>query len=135
MPMVLARLALVLSAGGDTIAAMAMAAEALRMSRANGELIWESEAIRVLGEVKLAAGSASPAEVEAELGAALLLARRQHAKGFELRAATSLARLWAEQGKRRQAHDLLAPIHAWFTEGFDTPDLQEARVVVDAVAD
>ena len=59
--------------------------------------------------------------------AALRLARRQAARTWELRAAVSLARLWADQGERRKAHDLLAPVYGWFTEGFDTPDLREAR--------
>jgi predicted ATPase len=62
------------------------------------------------------------------------MARRQQAKAWELRAATSLARLWQQQGKRTEAHALLAPIYGWFTEGFDTADLQEAKVVLDEVA-
>jgi class 3 adenylate cyclase/tetratricopeptide (TPR) repeat protein len=131
MPMVLARLALVLCASGDKVAATEMATEALRMARANSELIWEAEAMRVLGEVRLAAGTAGAAEVEAEWRKALEVARRQEAKSFELRVAMSLARLWAEQGKRAQAHDLLAPVYDWFTEGFDTPDLKEAKALLD----
>ena len=62
---------------------------------------------------------------------ALDVARRQKAKALELRAAMSLARLWREQGKRAEAHELLAPIYNWFTEGFDTADLQEAKVLLD----
>jgi predicted ATPase len=101
------------------------------MVRANGELIWESEALRVTGEVKRAAGIADATEVEADLHAAVEVARRQGAKAFELRATTSLARHWAEQGECRKAHDLLAPVHGWFTEGFDMPDLQEATTLLD----
>jgi predicted ATPase len=73
------------------------------------------------------------AEAEAWLQRALDVARRQEAKSLELRAATSLARLWQQQGKRPEAYDLLVPIYRWFTEGFDTADLQEARALLDAL--
>ena len=62
---------------------------------------------------------------------ALSIAREQGAKLWELRAAVSLSRLWRDQGKRADAHDLLAPVYGWFTEGFDTPDLKEARALLD----
>ena len=62
------------------------------------------------------------------------MARHQQAKSWELRAALSLSRLWQQQGKRAAAHQLLAEIHGWFTEGFDTPDLQEAKVLLDELA-
>jgi predicted ATPase len=62
---------------------------------------------------------------------ALAVAERQSAKSFELRAATSLARLWRDKGKRTEARDLLAPIYDWFTEGFDTPVLQDAKALLD----
>ena len=65
---------------------------------------------------------------------ALAIARSQQAKSLELRASTSLARLWQQQGKRQEAHDLLAPIYHWFTEGFDTADLQEAKALLEALA-
>ncbi len=65
------------------------------------------------------------------LGPALEIARGQSARSQELRAATSLARLWRERGERRRAHDLLAPIYGWFTEGFDTLDLQDAKALLD----
>jgi predicted ATPase len=65
---------------------------------------------------------------------ALALARRQEAKSLELRAAMSLTRLWHQQGKRDEARALLAPIYGWFTEGFDTADLQEARTLLEALA-
>ena len=61
------------------------------------------------------------------------MARIQQAKSLELRAATSLSRLWQQQGKRQEAHDLLAPIYGWFTEGFDTADLQEAKALLNAL--
>jgi predicted ATPase len=65
---------------------------------------------------------------------ALYIARRQEAKSLELRAAMSLSRLWQQQGKRAEAYDLLAPIYGWFTEGFDTADLQEAKAMLDALS-
>ena len=65
---------------------------------------------------------------------AMTIAREQNAKLWELRATASLARLWAEQGRRTEAHDLLAPIYGWFTEGFDTADLKDARALLDELA-
>ena len=62
------------------------------------------------------------------------VARRQQAKAYELRVATSLARLWGEQGRRAEARDLLAPVYGWFTEGFDTVDLKEAKALLDQLA-
>jgi predicted ATPase len=75
-----------------------------------------------------------PAEAEAWLQRALDVARRQQAKALELRAAMSLARLWQQQGKRSEAYELLAPIYGWFTEGFDTADLQDARALLEELA-
>ena len=63
--------------------------------------------------------------------AAIAIAQSQKARSFELRAATSLARLWRDQGRGAEARDLLAPIYSWFTEGFDTPDLKEAKALLD----
>jgi predicted ATPase len=74
------------------------------------------------------------AEAETWLQQALTVARRQQAKSLELRAAMSLARLWQRQGQRAAAYELLAPIYGWFTEGFDTADLQEAKTLLDALA-
>jgi predicted ATPase len=71
---------------------------------------------------------------EASLRTAIDIARTQGARGWELRAAISLARLWRDQGKHRQAHDLLAPVYGWFTEGFDTPDLTDAKALLDELA-
>ena len=70
-------------------------------------------------------------EAEACFQQALALARHQQAKSWELRAAMSLSRLWQQQGKRAEALELLAPIYSWFTEGFDTPDLQEVKVLLE----
>ena len=82
--------------------------------------------------------SAPPARVggaEACYGHALEVARGQQAKSFELRTATSLARLWQQQDKRQEAYNLLAPIYGWFTEGFDTADLQEAKVLLEELVE
>jgi predicted ATPase len=78
--------------------------------------------------------SANAKAAEVSLRKALEVASLQCAKGWELRAATSLARLWCDQGKREQASNLLAPVYGWFTEGFDTRDLKEAKTLLDALA-
>ena len=77
-----------------------------------------------------AAGSGRAQKAEACFQQALAIARHQQAKSLELRAAMSLSRLWQQQGKRAEAHALLAPIYGWFTEGFDTADLQEAKALL-----
>ena len=74
------------------------------------------------------------ATAEAYFERALGVARHQQAKSWELRAAMSMARLWSDQGKRQQAHDLLAPVYSWFTEGFDTLDLKEAKALLNTLA-
>jgi predicted ATPase len=98
------------------------------------ERYWEAEIYRLRGVLLLRQSRTPQAEAEACFQQALDVARRQAAKALELRAATSLARLWQQQGKRAEAHELLAPIYGWFTEGFDTADLQEARALLDALA-
>ena len=75
-----------------------------------------------------------PEKAEAYFDRGLAVARQQQAKSWELRAAMSMARLWRDQGKRQQAHDLLAPVYGWFTEGFDTLDLQEAKALLGELA-
>ena len=72
-----------------------------------------------------------PAKAEGSFRTALAIAREQGTRGYELRAATSLARLWREQGRQSEARDLLAPLYGWFTEGFDTADLKEAKRLLD----
>jgi predicted ATPase len=71
---------------------------------------------------------------EASFRASLDIAQKQGAKSWELRAATSLARLWRDQGRRTEGHDLLAPVYGWFTEGFDTADLKDAKALLDELA-
>jgi tetratricopeptide (TPR) repeat protein len=92
-----------------------------------------AELHRVRGELLSAGGRAPKEEVEICFRDALDVAREQQAKTFELRAATSLARLWSDRGEQQRAHDLLAPIYGWFTDGFGTRDLIEAKVVIDAL--
>jgi class 3 adenylate cyclase/predicted ATPase len=95
---------------------------------------WEAEVSRLRGVLLLRQPGTPPAEAETWLQQALDVARRQEAKSLELRAAMSLARLWQQQGKRAEACDLLTPIYGWFTEGFDTADLQEAKALLEALA-
>jgi predicted ATPase len=95
---------------------------------------WEAEVSRLRGVVLLRQPGTPPAEAEACFQRALDVARRQEAKSLELRAAMSLARLWHHQGKRDEARGLLAPIYGWFTEGFDTADLQEAKALLEELS-
>jgi predicted ATPase len=95
---------------------------------------WEAEVSRLRGVLLLRPPGASRAEAEAWLQRALAAARRQQAKALELRAAMRLGRPWQQQGKRQEAYDLLAPLSHWFTEGFDTADLQEAKALLDTLA-
>ena len=94
-----------------------------------GHRQWEAELLRLEGIALL--GLNRLEEGQSALEEALRVARRQQAKAYELRAATSLARLWGEQGRRAEARDLLAPVYGWFTEGFDTADLKEAKALLD----
>jgi predicted ATPase len=94
----------------------------------------EAEVHRVAGEIALLSPERDVAKAEAYFERALAVARQQQAKSWELRVATSLARLWRDQGKLQQARELLAPIYGWFAEGFDTRDLKEAKALLDALA-
>ena len=91
---------------------------------------WEAEVYRIAGEIALKSPQPVAAKAEAYFDRAFAVARQQQAKSWELRAATSLARLWREQGKPQQARELLAPVYGWFTEGFDTRDLKEAKALL-----
>ena len=119
-------------AGGQAQAALENADEALTWVSRNTEGCWECLLRCCRGDIFRALGDPERACVEYE--AALSMTRRQEAKFWELRAAIRLARLWRDQGKLRQAHDLLAPIYDWFTEGFDTLDLKEAKALLDQLA-
>jgi class 3 adenylate cyclase/predicted ATPase len=110
-------------------------AEALVHVEHTGERYFEAEIHRLKGALLLQQSSDNQAEAETCFHHALDIARSQQAKSFELRTATSLARLWQQQGKLQEAHDLLAPIYNWFTEGFDTADLQEVKALLDALGE
>jgi predicted ATPase len=109
-------------------------AEAHILVEQHEERYWEAEVCRLRGVLLLRQLGVPQAEAEAWLRRALDVARRQEAKSLELRGAMSLSRLWQQQGKHAAAYDLLAPIYGWFTEGFDTADLQEAKALLEALA-
>ena len=108
-------------------------AEAHTLVEQHEERWWEAEVCRLRGVLLLRQTRTPQEEAEACLQQALTVARRQQAKSLELRAAMSLARLWQQQGKRAEARELLAPIYEWFTEGFETADLQDAKALLEAL--
>jgi predicted ATPase len=105
--------------------------EAISMARTMGEHVYEPERYRLQGLLLLAQSTHNHAEAAACFWQALDIARQQQTKTWEIRAATSLAHLWQQQGKRQEARELLTPVYRWFTEGFDTTDLQEARALLE----
>jgi predicted ATPase len=115
---------------GQPEAGLTVLTEALTLADKTGERWYEPELYRLKGVLLLQPSSDNQAEAETCFHHALDLARSQQAKSFELRTATSLAKLWQQQGKRQEAHDLLAPVYGWFTEGFDTADLQDAEALL-----
>jgi class 3 adenylate cyclase/predicted ATPase len=118
---------------GHTADGLQALAEAHTLVEQHEERFWEAEVHRLRGVLLLQQEVAQQEEAEACFQRAHAVARRQEAKSLELRAAMSLARLWQQQGKRAEAYNLLAPIYGWFTEGFDTADLQEARALLEAL--
>ena len=94
----------------------------------------EAEVHRIAGEIALKSLPPDAEKAEKHFDRALAVARQQQAKSWELRAAMSIARLWRDQGKLQQARELLAPVYGWFTEGFDTLDLKEAKALLDELA-
>jgi predicted ATPase len=109
-------------------------AEALALVAKTGECWWEAELHRLTGELLLRYTVPEVPQAEARFQDALAVARRQQAKSLELRAAISLSRLWQRQGKRAEARELLASVYGWFTEGFDTADLCDARALLEELA-
>ena len=119
---------------GDTAEGLQALDEAHTLVEQHEECWWEAEICRLRGVVAPAAAGDHRREAEACFLRALEVARRQEAKSLELRAAMSLSQLWQHQGKCAEARALLAPIYGWFTEGFDTADLQEARTLLEELA-
>jgi predicted ATPase len=118
---------------GQIAAGLSRVTEALEVVAATQERWWESELYRLRGVLLLEMSSERHTEAEACFHQAIAIARHQQAKSWELRAATSLARLWQSQGKRQEAFELFAPVYGWFTEGFDTADVQEAKQLLVAL--
>ena len=119
---------------GQPEAGLTALTEALTHVETTGERWCEAELYRLQGALLLQQASDNATEAESCFHHALDIARHQQAKSFELRSAMSLSRLWQQQGKRAAARELLAPVYGWFTEGFDTADLQEAKALLDALA-
>jgi predicted ATPase len=105
--------------------------EAITAVEATKEKLWETEIHRTAGEIALLSTEPDAAKAEVCFERALAVARTQQAKSWELRASMSMARLWRNQGKRDEARGILAPVYGWFTEGFDTLDLKEAKTLLD----
>ena len=108
--------------------------EAMTAVETTNERWFEADILRMAGEIALKSPDADAVKAETYFERALAVARQQQAKSWELRAAMSLARLWRSQGKPQQARELLAPVYGWFTEGFDTRDLKEAKALLEELA-
>jgi predicted ATPase len=130
MPSYLSYLARAHAELGQFDDAMRCIGEALTTVETTKERWFEAEANRIAGEIALLLPEPDVAKAEACFERALAVARKQQAKSWELRAAMSMARLWRDQGKWQQARELLAPIYGWFTEGFDTRDLKDAKTLL-----
>jgi predicted ATPase len=135
MPFYLPHLARAHAKLGQFEAAWRCIGEAMKAAETTKEKWCEAEIHRTAGEIALMSPEPDAAKAQVHFERAITIARAQKAKSWELRAATSLARLWRDHGKRQQARDLLAPIYRWFTEGFDTLDLKEAKALLDELAE
>ena len=131
-PYGLARLAEALTQRGEHSAALAAVKDGLKAQEQRGQRRWSAELHRLEGVALF--GLNQLEEGQSALEEALRIARSQQAKSYELRAATSLARVWGERGRRAEARNLLAPVYGWFTEGFDTADLEDAKALLDQLA-
>jgi predicted ATPase len=131
MPIFLSYLAHAHAEHGQFDEAWRCTTEARAAVEASEERLWEAEVYRIAGEIALMSPERNAAKAEAYFKRSLAIARQQQAKSWELRAAMSMARLWAEQEKRDRARELLAPVYGWFTEGFDTLDLKQAKALLD----
>jgi predicted ATPase len=134
IPFFLALLAEALALAGKIEEALAALDGALAQAAVSGANGWDAEIHRLRGDLTLRLPYPDPMKAEESFRTALAIAREQGTRGYELRAATSLARLWGEQGRRDEARELLAPVYGWFTEGFDTADLKDAKALLDELA-
>jgi class 3 adenylate cyclase/predicted ATPase len=134
MPLYLSYLARAYAELGQFGDACRCVGEAIAAVKTTKETWCEAEVHRIAGEIALKSPAPDVAKAEAYFERALAVAREQQAKSWELRAAMSMARLWRDQGRRQQARNLLAPVYGWFTEGFDTLDLKQAKVLLDGLA-
>ena len=135
MPFLLPHLARAHAELGQFETARRCIGEAMTAAETTKETWCEAEIHRTAGEIALMSPEPDAAKAQAHFERAIAIARMQEAKSWELRAATSLARLWRDHGKRQQARDLLAPVYGWFTEGFDTADLKEANTLLDELTE
>ena len=131
-PFFLMVLAQVYGKAGQPEEGLSRLVEAAKLVETTQECWAEAEMHRLRGTLLLS--MSKHADAENSYRQALSIAQRQSAKFWELRAAMSMARLWRDQGKREEARELLAPVYGWFTEGFDTPDLKEAKALLDELA-
>jgi predicted ATPase len=131
-PAHLGHLALIHASAGDQEAGLRLLDQAVRMAKETEERVFEAELYRLRGEILIQ--SQRTAEAETAFYSALAQARQRQAMMWELRAAMSMARLWRDQGTVQQARELLAPVYWWFTEGFDTLDLKEAKALLEELA-
>jgi DNA-binding winged helix-turn-helix (wHTH) protein/predicted ATPase len=134
LPGLLARLAEAYGNSGQAETGLSVLAEALAVMDTTEARRYEAQLYWLKGELLLRQVAPDAPQAEACFQQALTVARRQQARSWELRAATSLSRLWQQQGKEAEARQLLEPIYGWFTEGFDTTDLQEAKMLLDKLA-
>jgi tetratricopeptide (TPR) repeat protein len=134
-PWYLAELAEAHGKVGQAEEGLTVLTEALALVNDTNERWWEAELHRLKGELLIQQSSHNAAEAESCFQKAISIAQNQSAKSWELRAATSLARLWQSQGKQQEAYDLLAPVYGWFTEGFDTADLIDAKALLDELSE
>jgi predicted ATPase len=133
-PSFLTLLAEALALAGKIEEGLATLDDALAQAAVSGVRGWDAEIHRLRGELTGRLPYPDPPKAEDSFHTALAIAREQGTRGYELRAATSLARLWRDQGRRAEARDLLAPVYGWFTEGFDTADLKEAKALLDELS-
>jgi len=139
-PYYLALLAEVCGKAGQAEAGLAALTDALTVVDNTGERFYEAELYRLKGELTLQSRVQGPKsqivqDAEGYFMKAIETARRQQARSLELRAVMSLGRLWQQQGKKQEAHQMLSEIYGWLTEGFDTKDLQEAKALLDALSE